>query len=257
MTNVKETWRCCWSWSDWEQNPFHDNKPGIRIFRSKFLSLYCFSLIPSCQPCFVSVLSVGTFCFLFFHILSHLFRRGKRLTIKILYEALCDSINDTSIQDQCVDSMIQQQVKTSSHNTTIVQKHLTAGPCIISSRNRIISYRIVSYRGRLCDIGNYHPKNQYNIVSQSPKRFYTSKLYFCWGLIIFLSLVTALCSCSVRFRHINESQKTSDVQHRQHPGSATIMEAGDGNQLGYVRHHFIKRMKRCRLRSYVINTGWR
>lgn len=71
MTNVKETWRYRWSWSDWEQNPFHDNKLGIRIFRSKFLSLYCFSLIPSCQPCFVSVLSVATFCFSkFCHIYS-------------------------------------------------------------------------------------------------------------------------------------------------------------------------------------------
>ena len=110
-----------------------------------------------------------------------------------------------------IDSMIQQhrcKVKTSSHKSSIIKKHLTAGPCIVSHRiashriesksHRIVSYRIVSWQTLWYRQISYHrPKNQYNIVTQSSKCFYTSKLYFCWSLIFFFALVTALCSCSV------------------------------------------------------------
>ena len=141
--------------------------------------------------------------FLFFHILSYLFRRGKRLTIKILYKALCDSVNDTSIQwSNSIDAKWKHRViNPPSLRSTSLQvpvSYRIASHRIESKSHRIVSYRIVSWQTLWYRQISYHrPKNQYNIVTQSSKCFYTSKLYFCWSLIFFFSLVTALCSCSV------------------------------------------------------------
>ena len=204
------------------------------------------SLDPSLSVCVVSRWShhASHVLFLFSLLVLSIFPYSVtfiRLTVKILYKPLSDSIYDTSILDRYVDSITQQlwcKVKTSSHVNAII-KDLTAGRGIES--NRIVSWQTLWYR----QISYHHPKNWY---------IYNTRQY---SIFHFLLISRHDAVLVLWFRHNNKSQKTSDVSHQQHRGSATIAEAGDENQLDYVKRLFVRRMKWCRLHGYVINSSWR